>query len=183
MQSVFFAAFRPKVNREILKIAPSRVYPNQSNFITLITVAPFSLHQASSKDEIGWGESAVIIITLFTYDCYYLGACHPLLQNVFRERKVYHNFVLILYNFVHQVPNFVHHSFLRYRQFKFGGLKTCSPPPKCSFKIKNWIIIVYSFCIILYTKYQILYTIPSCAIGNSNLGWAGNMQHPNAVST
>ncbi len=33
---------------EILKIAPSRVDPNQSNFIS---VAPFSLHRASSKVE------------------------------------------------------------------------------------------------------------------------------------
>ncbi len=29
------------------------------------------------------------------------GACHRPPQNGFRERKVYHNFVLILYNFVH----------------------------------------------------------------------------------
>ncbi len=61
-----------------------------------------------------------------------LGACHrpPPPQNRFRERKVYHNFVLILYNFVHRVPNFVPHSPLRHRQFKFGGLVTCSPPPR-----------------------------------------------------
>ncbi len=90
-------------------------------------------------------------------------------QNGFRERKVYQNFVLILYNFVHRVPNFVHHYLLRYRQFKFGGLVTCSLP-KCSFNIKNWIIIFYSFCTILYIKFQILYTVPSCAMRNSNLG-------------
>ncbi len=47
----------------------------------------------------------------------------------FRERKVYHNFVLILYNFVHQVPNFVQPSLLYYRQFKFGGLVNMQPPP------------------------------------------------------
>ncbi len=107
----------------------------------------------------------------------------PAARNGFRERKVYHNFVLILYNFVHQVQNFVHHSPLRYRQFKFGGMVTCSPPPKCSFNIKNWIIILYSFYTILYTESEILYTIPSCAIGNSNLGEAGDMQPPNAIST
>ncbi len=41
-------------------------------------------------------------------------------KNLFRERKVYPNFVLILYNFVHRVLNFVYHSLLRYWQFKFG---------------------------------------------------------------
>ncbi len=45
--------------------------------------------------------------------------------------------------------------------------------PKCSFKIKNWIIILYSFCTILYTKSQILYTLPSCAFGSSN--WEGGL--------
>ncbi len=45
----------------------------------------------------------------------YTGACHQPPQNGFRERKVYHNFVLILYNFVHRVPNFVRHFLLRYR--------------------------------------------------------------------
>ncbi len=90
-------------------------------------------------------------------------ACHRPLQNGFPERKVYHNFVIILHNFVHQVPNFVLPSFLRYEQLKFGGLVTCSPL-KCSFKIKNWIIILYSICTILYTQSQILFTIPSSAI-------------------
>ncbi len=55
------------------------------------------------------------------------GTCHRPPKNGFRERKVYHNFVLILYNFIHRVPNFVHHSLLRNRKFKFGGLVTCSP--------------------------------------------------------
>ncbi len=49
-------------------------------------------------------------------------------QKQFQHEKVDHNFVLILYNFVHQVPNFVHHSFFRYPQFKFGGLETGSLP-------------------------------------------------------
>ncbi len=31
----------------------------------------------------------------------------PASQNGFREGKVYRNFILILYNFVHKVPNFV----------------------------------------------------------------------------
>ncbi len=52
--------------------------------------------------------------------CPDLGICHRPPQNRFRERKVYHNFVLILYNLVQ-------HSLLYYRQFKFGGLVTCSP--------------------------------------------------------
>ncbi len=45
----------------------------------------------------------------------------------FWERKVYHNFILILYNFVHQVPNFVHPSFFHYPQFKFGGGRHSAP--------------------------------------------------------
>ncbi len=49
-------------------------------------------------------------------------------QMQFQHKKLDHNFVLILYNFVQRVPNFVHHSLLRYQQFKFGGLVTCSPP-------------------------------------------------------
>ncbi len=57
----------------------------------------------------------------------------------FREGIGYHTFVLILYNLVHP-------SYLRYPQFKLWGLKTCRPPPKCSFNIKNCIIILYSFC-------------------------------------
>ncbi len=65
-------------------------------------------------------------------------------QNGFRERKVYLNFVFILYNFV-QVLNFVHPSFLRYSQFKFGWVGWWHAARKCSFKIKNWIIILYTF--------------------------------------
>ncbi len=105
-----------------------------------------------------------------------LVTCIPPPKMQFQHKKLDHNFVLILYNFVHQVPNFVHHSLLRYRQLKFGGAGDMHPP-KCSFNIKSWIIILYSFCKILYTQSKILYTIPSCAIGNSNLG-AGDMQPP-----
>ncbi len=47
---------------------------------------------------------------------------------------------------------------------------TCHRPPKTDFEKEKYIIILYSFCTILYTESQILYTIPSCAIGNSNLG-------------
>ncbi len=101
-------------------------------------------------------------------------------QMQFQHKKLVNNFVLILYSFVHQVPNFVHASFLRYGQFKFGGVGDMHPP-KCSFNIKNWIIILYSFYTILYTKSQILYTIPSCTIGNSNLGDWWNAALPNAI--
>ncbi len=45
-----------------------------------------------------------------------------------------------------------------------------SPAPKTDFENEKYIIILYLFCTILYAKYQILYTIPSCAICNSNLG-------------
>ncbi len=56
-------------------------------------------------------------------------------------------------------------------------------PTKTDFENEKYIIILYLFCTILYTESQILYAIPSCAIGNSNLG-AGDMQPPpNAVST
>ncbi len=51
-------------------------------------------------------------------------------------------------------------------------------PPKTDFENENYIIILYLFCTILYTESQILYTIPSCAIGNSNLDGAGDMQPP-----
>ncbi len=61
-----------------------------------------------------------------------------------KHKKLDHNFVLILYNFLHQVPNFVHSCFFRYQQFKFDGLETCTPT-KCSFNIKNSIIILYNF--------------------------------------
>ncbi len=85
-------------------------------------------------------------------------------QMQFQLKKLDHNFVLNLYNFVHQVPNFVHTSFFSYPQFKFGGIVTCSSAalPKGSFNIKNWSIILYSFC-------TILYTLPSSAFRNSNL--------------
>ncbi len=76
-------------------------------------------------------------------------------QKQLQHKKLDHNFVLILYNFVHQVPNFQHHSFYRFPNLR--GWRHAAPP-KCSFKIKNWIIILYSFCKILNTKSQILYT-------------------------
>ncbi len=63
------------------------------------------------------------------------------------RKKVYHNFVLILYNFLHQVPNFVHHSFMRYRQFKFGEAGDMQPP-KMQFQHKldyNFVLILYNF--------------------------------------
>ncbi len=67
---------------------------------------------------------------MLVYYSSFRGACHrPPPQNGIRERKVYHNFVLILNNFVHGVQNFVHHSLLRYRQFKFGGAGDMQPPP------------------------------------------------------
>ncbi len=47
--------------------------------------------------------------------------------NGFQERKVYHHFVPILYNFVHRVPNSAHHFLLRYRQLNLRWLVTCSP--------------------------------------------------------
>ncbi len=46
----------------------------------------------------------------------------------------------------------------------------CHRPPKMDFENEKYIIIMYLFCTILYTESQILYTIPSCAIGNSDLG-------------
>ncbi len=83
---------------------------------------------------------------------------HPLMSrcivtapppNGFPERKVYHNFVLILYNFVHRVPKFVHRSLLRYQQVKFGRLVTCSPPPQMKFQHKKldhkFVLILYNF--------------------------------------
>ncbi len=51
------------------------------------------------------------LITFGTTYVRYMSAPPP--ENGFRERKVYHNFVCILYNFVHRVPNFVHQSLLR----------------------------------------------------------------------
>ncbi len=88
----------------------------------------------------------------------------PAPQNGFRKRKVYHNFVLILYNFVHKLPNFVHppSSAIRNSNLGVGDMQS----PKCSFNIKNWIIILCSFCTILYTKSQILYTsqLESCLV-------------------
>ncbi len=69
-------------------------------------------------------------------------------------------------------PKFCTAFLLAQSAIQIWGLVTCSLPPKCSFKIKNWIIILSSFCTILHTKSQILYTIPSSAICNSNLeGW------------
>ncbi len=47
---------------------------------------------------------------------------------------------------------------------------TCHRPPKTDFENEKYIIILYIFCTILYTESQILYTIPSCDIGNSNVG-------------
>ncbi len=95
----------------------------------------------------------------------------------FQYKKLDHNFVLILYTFVHQVPNFVHPSFMPYPQFKFGGLVTYSPP-NGSFNIKNWIIIFYSFCTILYTKSQILYILPPSDKRSSNFGVGVGDVHP-----
>ncbi len=47
----YFFLFMVSIGKDckILKIALSRVYSNQSNFVTLLTVTPFSLHRASSK--------------------------------------------------------------------------------------------------------------------------------------
>ncbi len=59
----------------------------------------------------------------------------------------------------------------------FGKVHVTAPAPKTDFENEKYIIILYLFCTILYTKSQILYTIPSCAIGYSNLG-AGDMQSP-----
>ncbi len=49
----------------------------------------------------------------------------------------------------------------------------CHRPPKTDFENEKYTIILYLLCTILYTKSQILYTLPSCAIGNSNLGPGG----------
>ncbi len=51
-------------------------------------------------------------------------------------------------------------------------------PYKTDFENENYILILYLFCTILYTESQILYIIPSCAIGSSNLEGAGDMQPP-----
>ncbi len=94
------------------------------------------------------------------------------------------NWIIILYSFC-TTSQKICTPFLRYRQFKFERLVICSPLPKCNFNIKNWIIILYSICTILYTKSQILCTLPSCAIANSNFG-VGYGRHAfpqNAVST
>ncbi len=45
-----------------------------------------------------------------------------------------------------------------------------APPQKKDFENEKYLIILYLFCTILYTESKISYTIPSCAIGNSNLG-------------
>ncbi len=58
----------------------------------------------------------------------------------------YHNFVLILYNFVRQVPNFVHPFFIRYPQFKFGRSETYSPPPQMQFQHKKLDYNFVQFC-------------------------------------
>ncbi len=55
-------------------------------------------------------------------------------------------------------------------------------PPKTDFENEKYIINLYLFCTILYNKSQILYTIPSCAISNSNLGGGDMQPPPNAVS-
>ncbi len=65
----------------------------------------------------------------------------------FQHTKLDHYFVLILYNFVHQVPNFVQRSFLRYAQFKFGGAGEMQPP-EMQFQYKK---LDYNFGLILYT--------------------------------
>ncbi len=75
----------------------------------------------------------LLFVISSVFHCYsqIVGTCHGPLQNGFWEQKVYHNFVLILYNFVHRVPNFVHYSLLRYRQFKFGvagDMQAPAPP-------------------------------------------------------
>ncbi len=110
------------------------------------------------------------------------GWWHAASQMQFQHKKLDHNFVLTLYKFVHRVPNFLQHSHLRCRQFKFGGLVTCSPHPQMQFQHKKldhkFVLILY-----LYTEFQILYTIQSCAIGNSNLGWLVTCSLRNAVST
>ncbi len=48
----------------------------------------------------------------------------------FQYKKFGHNFVLILYNFLHYVPKFVHPSILRFPQIKFRALVTCMQPPE-----------------------------------------------------
>ncbi len=48
-------------------------------------------------------------------------------------------------------------------------------PPKTDFESEKYIIILYLFCTILYTKSKISCTLPSSAIRNSNLG-DGDMQ-------
>ncbi len=45
---------------------------------------------------------------------------HAAPQMQFQDKKLDHNFVLILYNFVDQVPNFVHSSFFRYPNLGVG---------------------------------------------------------------
>ncbi len=52
------------------------------------------------------------------------------------------------------------------------------PPSKTDFENEKYIIILYLFCTILYTKSKIFYTIPSCGIGNSNLGGWWHAAHP-----
>ncbi len=83
-------------------------------------------------------------------------------QNGFRERKVYHNFVLILYTETQILYTI---SSCAIDNSNLGRLVTCSLR-KRSFNIKNWIIILYSFCKISYTESDILYTLPSCSIRN-----------------
>ncbi len=102
----------------------------------------------------------------------------PAPQNGFRERKVYHNFV----QFCTPSPKFCTPYPLALSAIQIWGAGDMQPP-KCSFNIKNWIIILYSFCTILYIESQILYPIPSCAIGNYNLVVCMSPDRPNAVST
>ncbi len=77
----------------------------------------------------------------------YLRYMSPAPQNGFRERKVYHNFVLILYNFVHGIPNFVHHSLMHYPQLKFGGWWNAAPWNIFQDKKldHNFVFILYNF--------------------------------------
>ncbi len=59
--------------------------------------------------------------------------CHRSPKTDFENEK----YIIILYLFCTILyTESVHHSPLRFRQFKFGGLVTCSPA-KCSFNIKT----------------------------------------------
>ncbi len=95
--------------------------------------------------------------------------CNPL-KNLYKN-KVYLKFTFKI------VENAYPTKFYRLKPIEIDFQVHVTGTPKADFENEKYIIILYLLYTILYTESQILYSIPSCAIGNSNLG-AGGMQPP-----